>query len=41
MEAMRKAGQNRTQAARVLGIPRSTLLYKLRRWGVVDPDHQA
>lgn len=34
MEALGKCGQNRTQAARLLGIPRSTLLYKLRKWGV-------
>jgi transcriptional regulator with AAA-type ATPase domain/pSer/pThr/pTyr-binding forkhead associated (FHA) protein len=33
MEAMKRAGGNRTQAARTLGIARSTLIYKLRRWG--------
>jgi len=34
VEALGKCGQNRTQAARLLGIPRSTLLYKLRKWGI-------
>jgi transcriptional regulator with AAA-type ATPase domain len=32
-DALRRANGNRTQAAKILGIARSTLLYKLRRWG--------
>ena len=36
LEAYRRCGQNRAQTARELGIPRSTLLYKLRRWGIDD-----
>ena len=34
MDALRRAADNRTVAARLLGIPRSSLLYKLKRWGV-------
>lgn len=34
LDAMRKARQNRSEAARILGIPRSSLLYKLRRWNI-------
>jgi DNA-binding NtrC family response regulator len=33
LDALRRCGMNRAQTARMLGIPRSTLLYKLRRWG--------
>ena len=33
LEAVRRANGNRSQAARQLGIARSSLLYKLRRWG--------
>ncbi len=33
-EALRRHGGNRSQAARTLGMARSTLLYKLRRWGL-------
>jgi transcriptional regulator with AAA-type ATPase domain len=36
LDALRRTGQNRAQAARQLGIARSTLLYKLRRWGLAD-----
>jgi DNA-binding NtrC family response regulator len=32
--AIRRHGGNRTHAARELGIARSTLIYKLRRWGL-------
>ncbi len=34
MDALRRAADNRTVAARLLGIPRSSLLYKLKRWGM-------
>jgi two-component system response regulator HydG len=34
VEALKKCGQNRSQAAKLLGVPRSTLLYKLRKWGL-------
>jgi DNA-binding NtrC family response regulator len=34
LDALRRARQNRTETARLLGIPRSTLIYKLRRWGI-------
>jgi DNA-binding NtrC family response regulator len=33
-QALRRSGGNRTHAARELGIPRSSLLYKLQRWGI-------
>ncbi|MFZ5479670.1 MAG: sigma 54-interacting transcriptional regulator [Myxococcota bacterium] len=33
MDALKRAGGNRTHAARMLGVARSTLLYKLQRWG--------
>ncbi len=33
-DAMRKTSGNRSEAARLLGIPRSSLLYKLRRLGL-------
>ncbi len=33
-DALRRAKDNRTVAARLLGIPRSSLLYKLKRWGI-------
>jgi transcriptional regulator with AAA-type ATPase domain len=36
LEALRKANGNRSAAARALGMARSSLLYKLRRWGVED-----
>ena len=32
LEALRKHGYNRTETARVLGISRRTLLYKLQKW---------
>ena len=35
--ALAAAGQNRTAAARLLGIGRRTLLYKLKRYGLVEP----
>ncbi len=34
LDALKKCGQNRSQAAKMLGVPRSSLLYKLRKWGV-------
>jgi two-component system, NtrC family, response regulator HydG len=34
LDAVRRAGGNRSRAARLLGIPRSSLLYKLEKWGV-------
>ena len=34
IDALKKCGQNRSHAARMLGVPRSSLLYKLRKWGV-------
>ncbi len=34
VDALRRAKDNRTVAARMLGIPRSSLLYKLKRWGL-------
>ncbi len=33
-DALRRAKDNRTLAARLLGIPRSSLLYKIKRWGI-------
>jgi two-component system response regulator HydG len=33
-DALRRAKDNRTVAAKLLGIPRSSLLYKLKRWGI-------
>ncbi len=36
VDALRRANGNRSQAARMLGIARSSLLYKLRRWGIED-----
>ncbi|MEQ1567897.1 MAG: sigma 54-interacting transcriptional regulator [Myxococcota bacterium] len=33
--ALSEAGGNRTQAARILGIPRSSLLYKLNKYGLL------
>lgn len=36
VDALRKAGGNRSAAARTLGIARSSLLYKLQRWGIED-----
>ncbi|MES2645009.1 MAG: sigma 54-interacting transcriptional regulator [Myxococcota bacterium] len=36
VDALRKANGNRSQAARMLGVARSSLLYKLRRWGLED-----
>jgi arginine utilization regulatory protein len=35
--ALRETGGNVLQAARLLGIPRQTLQYKLKKWGL-DPD---
>ncbi|MCB9699948.1 MAG: helix-turn-helix domain-containing protein, partial [Alphaproteobacteria bacterium] len=34
-QALLDANGNRTQAARLLGIPRSSLLYKLNRYGLM------
>ncbi len=36
VDALRRANGNRSQAARLLGIARSSLLYKLKRWGIAD-----
>jgi transcriptional regulator with AAA-type ATPase domain/pSer/pThr/pTyr-binding forkhead associated (FHA) protein len=36
LEALRKNGNNRSRAARALGIPRTTLVYKLQRWGIEE-----
>ena len=35
--ALTACGQNRTRAARLLGIGRRTLLYKLKRYGLAEP----
>ncbi len=35
-DAMRRCGKNKSQVARMLGIPRTTLVYKLQRWGLED-----
>jgi DNA-binding NtrC family response regulator len=35
-QALRRNGGNRTHTARELGIARSSLIYKLRRWGIED-----
>ena len=37
-EALRKAGGNRTQAARILGVSRRTLYNKLEALGLTDDD---
>ena len=37
LAALKEAGGNRTTAARILGIPRSSLLYKLKRLRIVYP----
>lgn len=34
LEALRRHGRNKSQVARALGIPRTTLVYKLQRWGL-------
>jgi DNA-binding NtrC family response regulator len=34
LEALRRTSNNRAEAARLLGIPRSSLLYKLKRLGI-------
>jgi two-component system NtrC family response regulator len=36
VDAMRRCGKNKSQVARMLGIPRTTLVYKLQRWGLED-----
>jgi len=35
LDALREAGGNRTQAARLLGVPRTTLLSRMKRHGLV------
>ena len=35
IEALQQRGGSRTEAARLLGIPRTTLLNKLRRYGLM------
>jgi transcriptional regulator with GAF, ATPase, and Fis domain len=35
LDALREAGGNRTQAARLLDIPRTTLLSRMKRHGLV------
>ncbi len=37
MQAMNKTGHNRTQAARLLGISRRTLGYRIEKYGLVEP----
>jgi two-component system NtrC family response regulator len=34
MDALKKAGMNRTGAARILGIPRHVLLYRMKKWRI-------
>ncbi|MEW5701340.1 MAG: sigma-54 dependent transcriptional regulator [Candidatus Zixiibacteriota bacterium] len=36
-EALKKAGGNRSRAARLLGLSRQTLLYRLRKFGLTPP----
>jgi transcriptional regulator of acetoin/glycerol metabolism len=36
VEALQQTNNNRTAAARLLGMPRSSLLYKLRKHGLMD-----
>jgi transcriptional regulator with PAS, ATPase and Fis domain len=36
-DALQKAGGNRSRAARLLGMTRQTLLYRLRKFGLVAP----
>jgi DNA-binding NtrC family response regulator len=36
IEALRKAHGNRSEAARLLGIPRHVLLYRIKKWGIKD-----
>ncbi len=36
IEALRKAHGNRSEAARLLGIPRHALLYRIKKWGIKD-----
>jgi DNA-binding NtrC family response regulator len=36
-EALRKAGGNKSQAARALGLSRNALRYRLSKMGVPDP----
>ncbi len=36
VDALRKSNGNRSHAARLLGVARSSLLYKLKRWGIED-----
>lgn len=33
-EALARAGGNRSVASRILGIPRSSLLYRMKKWGI-------
>jgi transcriptional regulator with GAF, ATPase, and Fis domain len=35
LEALEQTSGNRTQAAKRLGMPRSSLLYKIKRLGIV------
>jgi transcriptional regulator with PAS, ATPase and Fis domain len=38
IKALRKAAGNKSQAARILGITRDTLRYKIQKWGLKDED---
>ncbi len=40
IKAMKKASGNKSQAARVLGISRDTLRYKIQKWELKDEDWQ-
>jgi DNA-binding NtrC family response regulator len=35
LKALKEAGGNRTVTARLLGVPRSTLYYKMNRLGIL------
>lgn len=39
-QALELAQGNKTQAARLLGLSRATLLYRLEKYGIVQPGHQ-
>ena len=39
IKALQKAGGNKSQAARVLGITRDTLRYKIQKWDLTPDDY--